>query len=232
MLGQSDNSHAWASLVSNAPRPDGELVLQVALMEGGATSAWVHDTLMPGEGIKLSGPYGTFIGDPAVDSPILCLAAGTGLAPILALTEAAMRRGFRQPVMLLVAARTHEDVYGLGLLAWWRARHRKFDYRVTLTREERDGCLAGRVGDVLPAVAADLSRHAVFAAGSPGFVTASVRRPCAWARSRKRYTRKGSMPSSGRRSSMTSICCWGQAASDSNGPRSRAGRASARCAEG
>ncbi len=175
MLGNPDAGiPPRAYSVSNAPRPDGELVLQVALMEGGATSAWVHDTLMPGEGIKLSGPYGTFIGDPAVDSPILCLAAGTGLAPILALTEAAMRRGFRQPVMLLVSARTHEDVYGLGLLAWWRARHRKFDYRVTLTREERDGCLAGRVGDVLPAVAADLSRHTVFAAGSPGFVTASV----------------------------------------------------------
>ena len=57
----------------------------------------------------------------------------------------AMRRGFRQRVMLVVSARTHADVYGLGMLAWWRARHRKFDYRITLTREQRDGCLAGHV---------------------------------------------------------------------------------------
>jgi CDP-4-dehydro-6-deoxyglucose reductase len=109
-----------------------------------------------------------------VDSPILCLAAGTGLAPILALTEAAMRRGFRQPVMLVVSARTHADVYGLGLLAWWRTKHRKFDYRITLTREARDGCLSGRVGEVLPGVLADLSKHTVFAAGSPAFVAAGV----------------------------------------------------------
>jgi len=160
--------------ISNAPRPDGELVLQIARMDGGATSAWAHDTLVAGDNIKLSGPYGTFIGDPAVDSPILCLAAGTGLAPILALTEAAMRRGFRQPVMLLVSARGYEDVYGLGLLAWWRTKHRKFDYRVTLTRERREGCLSGRVGEVLPGVFRDLSKHTVFAAGSPGFVAASV----------------------------------------------------------
>lgn len=160
--------------ISNAPRPDGELVLQIARQDGGATSVWAHDTLMPGDNIKLAGPYGTFIGDPAVDAPILCLAAGTGLAPILALTEAAMRRGFRQRVMLVVSARTHADVYGLGMLAWWRARHRKFDYRIALTREQRDGCLAGHVQDVLAEVAADLSRHTVFAAGSPGFVGSAV----------------------------------------------------------
>lgn len=165
---------ARAYSISNAPRPDGELVLQIARMDGGVTSGWVHETLAAGDSIKLSGPYGTFIGDPAVESPILCLAAGTGLAPILALTEAAMRRGFRQPVMLLVSARTHEDIYGLGLLAWWRSKHRKFDYRITLTREQREGCLSGRVGEALPGVLADLSKHTVFAAGSPGFVAAAV----------------------------------------------------------
>ncbi|MGE8686722.1 MAG: 2Fe-2S iron-sulfur cluster-binding protein [Achromobacter sp.] len=160
--------------ISNAPRPDGELVLQIARMEGGATSSWVHGALMPGDSVKLSGPYGTFIGDPAVDAPVLCLAAGTGLAPILALTEAAMRRGFRQPVMLVISARTRADVYGLGMLAWWRAKHRKFDYRIALTREAGGDGLSGRIGEVLPAIFADLSRHTVFAAGSPGFVASSV----------------------------------------------------------
>ena len=83
---------ARAYSISNAPRPDGELVLQVARADGGLTSAWIHDRLAVGESIKISGAYGTFIGDPAVDTPVLCLAAGTGLAPILALTEAALRR--------------------------------------------------------------------------------------------------------------------------------------------
>ncbi len=160
--------------ISNAPRPDGELVLQVARADGGVTSNWIHDQLGIGESVKLSGAYGTFIGDPSVDTPVLCLAAGTGLAPILALTEAALRRGFRKPVTLVFSARSAADVYSQGLMAWWRTKHRAFDYKVTLTRAEQDGYLAGRIDAVLPGLFPDLSKHTIFAAGSPAFVDTCV----------------------------------------------------------
>jgi len=165
---------ARAYSIANAPRPDGELVLQVARADGGATSAWVHDKLAVGDSIKISGAYGTFIGDPGVDTPVLCLAAGTGLAPILALTEVSLRRGFRRPVTLIISARTAEDVYARGLLAWWRTRHRNFDYKITLTREHNDAHLHGRVDAVVPTLFKDLSKHSIFAAGSPEFVSSCV----------------------------------------------------------
>jgi CDP-4-dehydro-6-deoxyglucose reductase, E3 len=161
---------ARAYSISNAPRPDGELVLQVARADGGMTSLWVHDQLQVGESVKVSGAYGTFIGDPSVDTPVLCLAAGTGLAPILALTEAALRRGFRKPVTMLFSARTRDDVYSEGLMAWWRTKHRNFDHKITLTRETQEGYLNGRVDVVLPKLFPDLSKHTIFAAGSPEFV--------------------------------------------------------------
>ncbi len=165
---------ARAYSISNAPRPDGELVLQIARAEGGKTSNWIHDSLGIGENVKISGAYGTFIGDPAVDTPILCLAAGTGLAPILALSEAALRRGFKKPVTMLFSARTREDVYSQGMMAWWRTKHRNFDYKITLTREAVEGYLAGRIDVVLPTLFSDLSKHSIFAAGSPEFVEACV----------------------------------------------------------
>ena len=165
---------ARAYSIANAPRPDGELVLQVARADGGITSQWVHDRLAVGESVKLSGAYGTFIGDPGVDTPVLCLAAGTGLAPILALTEAALRRGFRKPVTVIFSARSEADVYSRGMLAWWRTKHRNFDYRITLTREVRDDSLSGRIDSVLPGLFPDLSKHTVFAAGSPAFVDSCV----------------------------------------------------------
>lgn len=56
----------------------------------------------------------------------------------------------------------------------WHAKHRNFSYQVTLTREEKAGYLHGRVEVVLPTLFADLSKHSVFAAGSPGFVDACV----------------------------------------------------------
>jgi CDP-4-dehydro-6-deoxyglucose reductase len=165
---------ARAYSIANAPRPDGELTLQVARAEGGRTSAWIHDELKVGESVKVSGAYGTFIGDPGVDTPVLCLAAGTGLAPILALTEVALRRDFRHPVTLIFSARTAADLYAEGLMAWWRTRHRNFDYKITLTREKRDTYQAGRVDAVVPQMFRDLSKHTVFAAGSPEFVANCV----------------------------------------------------------
>lgn len=160
--------------IANAPRPDGEITLQVARADDGVTSAWVHDVLKVGDTLKVNGAYGAFIGDPSAETPVLCLAAGTGLAPIMDLAEAALRRGYRKRVDLIFSARTAADVYGLGMMAWWRTKHRNFDYKITLTREQREGYLQGRIDAILPGLYSDLSRHSIFIAGSPEFVDACV----------------------------------------------------------
>jgi len=164
--------------LASAPRPDGEITLHITKVDNGATSSWLHDKVPVGAMIKVSGPYGTFIGDPSVETPVLCVAAGSGLAPILSLTEAALRRGYRQPVTLLFSGRTEADVYDRGLMTYWQTRYRNFRFRPTLTREQRDGMLQGRVPAVLPELFKDLSGHTIFIAGSPEFVedvTASVK---------------------------------------------------------
>jgi CDP-4-dehydro-6-deoxyglucose reductase len=160
-----------------APRPDGELTLQVTRIGGGATSPWIHDDLAAGDVVTLSGPFGTFVGDPTVETPVLCLAAGSGLAPILSLAEAALRRGFALPVTLLFSARTPEHVYESGLLRYWERRYRNFRFLTTFTRSRTpstEGSLSGRIPAVLPSLFPDLSRHSVFVAGSPEFVADCV----------------------------------------------------------
>ena len=162
--------------IACAPRADGELVLLVARVPDGVTSNWIHDRLAVGDRVTVAGPYGTFIGDPGTDTPVLCLAAGSGLAPVLALTDAALRRGFKHPVTLLYSARTAADVFDEGLMAWWTARHRRFDFRVTYTgADPPEGArLTGRIPDMLDRVASDLSGHAVYIAGSPEFVDGCI----------------------------------------------------------
>ena len=174
LLGEGEGHvESRAHSIANAPRPDGEISLQVARVEGGATSAWVHDTLTVGDRVQVSGPYGSFIGDPSAETPVLCLAAGSGLAPIMALAEAALGRGYRQPVTLLFSARREGDVYDRGRLTLWQARHRNFRFVRTLTGEQGDPPL-GRIPEILPGMFPDLSRHSVFIAGSPEFVEACL----------------------------------------------------------
>lgn len=155
--------------LANAPRPDGTLVLQVTRVEGGVTSAWLHDEVPVGGLLTLAGPYGAFIGDPKADTPVLCLAAGSGLAPILSLAEAALKRNYRQPVTLVFSARNAEDLYATGRLAFWARTHRNFRWHGTLTRERLEGTLHGRIPEVLPKLLPDLSRHSVYIAGSTAF---------------------------------------------------------------
>lgn len=156
--------------IAGAPRPDGEIVLHVTRDENGATSRWLHDQVQVGQTVKLSGAYGTFIGDPSVETPVLCLAAGSGLAPILSLLEAALRRGYKQPIRLMFSARSAEDIYDQGLMTYLQAKNRRFKFMPTLTREKRDGMLSGRIPDILSTQFPDLSAHSVFIAGTPDFV--------------------------------------------------------------
>lgn len=159
--------------MATPPSDDGELRLHVTRMDGGRTSAWLHG-LRPGATVLVSGAYGTFVGDPTAQRPVVCLAAGSGLAPILALTEAALGRGFAQPVTLVFSARTDADRYDEGLLAYWAIRYPNFRWVTTLTRERAEGQRHGRIGLILPQIVPSLVGHGVYIAGEPGFVAAAV----------------------------------------------------------
>ena len=52
-------------------------------------STWLYRGLRIGDRVLVSGPYGTFVADPGADGSVLCLAAGSGLAPIRALAGVA-----------------------------------------------------------------------------------------------------------------------------------------------
>jgi CDP-4-dehydro-6-deoxyglucose reductase len=158
--------------IANPPRPDGEITLHVARVSDGATSTWVHKRLSPGDAVLVAGPYGSFVGDLRMRGPVVAIAGGSGLAPVLALTEAALRRGYADPVTVVHSARTHEDLYATGLLGHLRRRHPNFRSVRTVTRavDRRPGVWTGRVPEILGEVTGSLAGANVFIAGSPGFV--------------------------------------------------------------
>jgi len=72
------------------------------------------------------------------------------------------------------SARTEEEIYCRGLMELWNARHRRFRFIPTLTREQKEGRLYGRIPDILKDLYPDLSKHAIYIAGSPAFVDACI----------------------------------------------------------
>jgi NAD(P)H-flavin reductase len=105
--------------VANAPRPDGTLHLHVRAIAGGLVSPALVHHVQAGDPLVLGAPDGTMTADTDSVRDVLCLAGGTGLAPIKAIIEAIIRapaRGRRREVVLYFGARRHQDLYDLAEL--------------------------------------------------------------------------------------------------------------------
>lgn len=158
--------------IANAPRADGGIALLVTRVSPpGVTSSWVHDRLRIGDTVLIAGPYGTFTQRLPIVQPVLHLAAGSGLAPIMALIEAALGSGTTMPITLFFSARTAADLYNEDVFARLAASHPTFRFERTLTRDGGPST-ACRIPDLLPRMFPNLRGHEVFIAGSEGFVSA------------------------------------------------------------
>jgi CDP-4-dehydro-6-deoxyglucose reductase, E3 len=161
--------------IANIPNQDGDIILHVTKVDSGRCSSWVHDELSEGDTVNLSGPYGTFTGDPSAEKAVLCLAAGSGLAPIMSLSSGAMLRGgFKYPATVLFSARTKKDLYEVGQFKYLDQKFRNFKFKYTLTGEDNKDGLTGRIPDLLPSLYPDLSFFSIYIAGPTEFVDACV----------------------------------------------------------
>src|SRR5260370_16912086 len=63
----------------------GALELLVRAKPGGAASRWLFDRLAAGAEVVVEGPYGKAYAQSPSRRPVVCLAAATALAPVLAI---------------------------------------------------------------------------------------------------------------------------------------------------
>ncbi|MGZ3788280.1 MAG: 2Fe-2S iron-sulfur cluster-binding protein [Bacteriovorax sp.] len=175
-LGDRDKNIAYRSYsIANIPNSEGEIVLYIANAQSG-TSKWIHEELEVGDRLKINGPYGTFVGNPTAETPVLCLAQGSGLAPIMSLASAALLRGgFKHPATILFSAKRKEDVFEKGFFKFLETKFRNFRFNVTYTQEQYPNEKFGRIQNILPDLYKDLSNYSVYIAGAPHFVEENVK---------------------------------------------------------
>ena len=78
----------------------------------GAFTGWLFGEDRTGHAIKLHSPYGFFhLHDGS--GPIVCIAGGSGLAPLLSILEDAKAAGCTREIIFLYGARTQADLYKL-----------------------------------------------------------------------------------------------------------------------
>ena len=105
--------------IANAPRPDGLIRLHVRAVPGGLVSPVLVHQVKAGDPLVLGAPAGAMIADTQSPRDVLCLAGGTGLAPVKAIIEAlisAPEAARRREIVLYYGARRHQDLYDLRAL--------------------------------------------------------------------------------------------------------------------
>jgi len=165
---QGEGSYSMAS----APG-DSHLALAVARFDDGEVSPYLPDELHPGDQLELRGPIGGYFTWEAADGgPLLLLAGGSGLVPLMAMLRHRATAKSTAEATVLVSARSWEEVLYRDELATHQGHG--VTVRYTLTRKQPPGWAgwAGRVNvDMLRELGADPGAQLrVFVCGPTGFV--------------------------------------------------------------
>ncbi|QEN17566.1 2Fe-2S iron-sulfur cluster-binding protein (plasmid) [Mycolicibacterium sp. ELW1] len=178
---------SWAGVrraysMAHPQRADATMVeFVIKAKPGGSGSIWLFDEISLGDSLMVEGPYGRAYARPNSEQPVLCVAGGTGLAPILAITEQVLTTGQAPSLHLYVGARSDGDLVLLDRLV----RLRDMGASITLAAEQIGDEPIGnpllpavKLGSVVDQVLADWNHFAgydIYLGGPAGMVDAALR---------------------------------------------------------
>ncbi len=125
--------------VASAPE-DGRLVLTVDRLDDGEVSPYLTDELMVGDRLELRGPIGGyFVWEAADGGPLLLVAGGSGVVPLMAMIRHRAATGSDVPTRLLLSSRSYGKIIYREELDALAAGDGALDVFHTLTRSRPEG---------------------------------------------------------------------------------------------
>lgn len=133
---QAERSYSIAS----APSANDRLALTVERLDDGEVSPYLAGELRIGDTLELRGPIGGyFVWDIAMGGPLLLVAGGSGICPLMAMLRLRQSAGGTVPTRLLYSSRSLEDVIYRDELDALAAMGSGLEVIHTLTREQPPG---------------------------------------------------------------------------------------------
>ena len=125
--------------IASAPE-DERLVLTVDRLDDGEVSPYLTDELMVGDRLELRGPIGGYFVWEAPDGgPLLLVAGGSGVVPLMAMIRHRAATGSGVPTRLLLSSRSYGEIIYREELDALAARDGALDVFHTLTRSRPEG---------------------------------------------------------------------------------------------
>ncbi|MCX5495009.1 ferredoxin reductase [Kaistia dalseonensis] len=145
---QAERSYSIAS----APEEAGTLDLTIEELENGEVSPFFHEVVEVGDTIELRGPIGGhFIWEKSLGGPILLIAGGSGLVPLMSILRHRAAVAPDVPAVLVYSARRYDDMIWREELFRRAGTEPQFKLIATLTREAaaHEGIRHGRIDAAL-----------------------------------------------------------------------------------
>ena len=97
--------------VASEPERKGEIDLTVERLADGEVSRFLADTIAVGDRFEVRGPIGGyFVWDRSIGGPLLLVAGGSGVVPLMAMLRHRAAAGVKDPARLLYSARSYEQI--------------------------------------------------------------------------------------------------------------------------
>jgi len=138
--------------IASEPERRGELDITVERIPGGEVSPFLHEVVEPGDRLELRGPIGGyFVWEAALGGPLLLVAGGSGVVPLMAMARHRAQAASDVPARLLFSSRGPEEIIYRDELDGLAAARDGFEVIHTLTRQQPPGWsgYARRIDEVM-----------------------------------------------------------------------------------
>lgn len=168
--------------MSNIAQDGASWHFQIRRVPGGKGSAAIFDDLKIGDKVAIDGPYGLAYLRTASERDIVCIAGGSGLAPMISIARGMAvnpAMGARR-LHFFYGGRTARDICGSDMLAELPGWGGRIAYHPVISMPDADAAQwRGRTGYVHELVAdvlgASLAQHEIYFAGPPPMAQAVQR---------------------------------------------------------
>jgi len=126
--------------IASEPERTGEVDITVERIPGGEVSPFLHEVVVPGDRLEVRGPIGGyFVWEAGLGGPLLLVAGGSGVVPLMAMARHRAKAGSRVPARLLFSSRTPDEIIYRAELDGLAATGDGFAVAHTLTRQQPPG---------------------------------------------------------------------------------------------
>jgi NAD(P)H-flavin reductase/ferredoxin len=162
---------------SAANRPGKDFIdFHVRVYPNGKIGKFVSE-MSSGSMLHLLGPFGHFGLSSNNWRPAVCVAGGTGLAPVMSVLDKAFAGHDKRPIELLYGARTQDELYCVDILQEWAKTNPSFTFTPVLSDEPAGSSWSGRRGlvtDVMMEKLGDVFGLEAYICGPPAMIDAAV----------------------------------------------------------